>query len=62
MSQKQTVNWKSRRIGAMNRIINKKKAKRVFTEHFVEEHMNVCESKCKTKAEYKKQWRKHGHN
>ena len=62
MSQKQTVNWKTRRIGAMNRVIQSKTKKQVFTEHFAQEHLNVCESKCKTKAEYKQQWRKNGHN
>ena len=61
MSQKTTVNWKSRRIGAMNRIL-KGKNHRAFHEHFADEHLRVCESECKTKAEYKQQWRKNGHN
>jgi hypothetical protein len=61
MSQKQTVNWKTRRIEAMNRIL-KGRNLRPFHEHFSEEHFRVCESKCKTKAEYKQQWRKNGHN
>jgi len=61
MSQKQTVNWKTRRIGAMNRIL-KGKNNRAFHEHFSEEHFRVCKSECKTKAEYKQQWRKNGHN
>ena len=60
MSQEKTVNWKSRRIEAMNRILKRKH--HTFHEYFAQEHLNVCESKCKTKAEYKQQWRKNGHN
>mgnify|MGYP003109161742 FL=1 len=60
MSQKQTVDWKTRRIGAMNRIL-KGKNHRVFHEHFADEHLRVCESKCKTKSEYKRKWRNDGH-
>jgi hypothetical protein len=48
------VDWKTRRIGAMNRIL-KSKNHRAFHEHFAEEHYRVCESKATSKKEYKEE-------
>tara|TARA_Y100000004_G_C8688943_1_gene316611 strand:+ start:302 stop:547 length:246 start_codon:yes stop_codon:yes gene_type:complete len=48
------VDWKTRRIGAMNRIL-KGKNHRAFHEHFAEEHYRVCESKATSKKEYKEE-------
>ena len=58
MSENQTVSkpkvsWQTRRIAAMNRIINRKGNHRAFCEHFADEHLRVCQSQCKTKKEYK---------
>jgi hypothetical protein len=58
MSDNQTVSkpkisWQTRRIAAMNRIINRKGNARVFAEHYADEHLRVCQSQCKTKKEYK---------
>lgn len=48
------VDWKTRRIGAMNRIL-KGKNHRAFHEHFADEHLRVCESKATSKKEYKEE-------
>ena len=63
MSQKQTAtDWVARRIAAMNRLLQSKGNHRSFHEHFIEEHGRLMITKCKTKAEYKKEGRKNGHH
>ncbi len=62
MTQKQTAtDWITRRVGAMNRLL-KKNNNRSFHEHFIDEHWRLMNTKCKTKAEYKKEGRKNGHH
>ena len=61
MSQKQTANnWITKRIAAMNRILKKYNNKPMH-EHFVDEHWRLMNTKCKTKAEYKKEGKTNGH-
>lgn len=63
MSQKQTAtNWITRRVGAINRILKSKGNKKAFHEYFIDEHWRLMNTKCKTKAEYKKEGRKNGHH
>ena len=59
MSQKQTAtDWITRRVGAINRILKSKNNAKPFHEHFIDEHWRLMNTKCKTKAEYKKEGRK----
>ena len=59
MSQKQTAtDWITRRVGAINRILKSKGNAKPFHEHFIDEHWRLMNTKCKTKAEYKKEGRK----
>jgi len=54
MSQKQTaVDWVSRRVSAINRVLKSKGNHRSFHEHFIDEHWRLMNTKCKTKKEYK---------
>ena len=48
-----TTNWASKRIDAMNRVIKRSSASRIYTEHFIEEYYCVINSKAKNKKEYK---------
>ena len=62
MSENLTApNWISRRVGAINRILKRKGNHRAFHEHFIDEHWRLMNTKCKTKAEYKKEGITHGH-
>ena len=62
MSQKQTAtDWITKRIAAMNRLL-KKHNNRPFHEHFIDEHWRLMNTKCKTKAAYKKEGKKNGHH
>jgi len=45
--------WKSKRIKAMNRIINKSKAKKETTENYLAEYNRVCVSNAENKKQYK---------
>jgi len=45
--------WKSKRIKAMNRIINKSKAKKETTENYLAEYNRVCVSNAENKQQYK---------
>tara|TARA_E500000318_G_C3534012_1_gene201806 strand:+ start:473 stop:721 length:249 start_codon:yes stop_codon:yes gene_type:complete len=49
------VDWKTKRINAINRILSSKGNSRVFHEHFSDEHYRICESKATTKKEYKEE-------
>ena len=54
MSQKQTAtDWVSRRVNAMNRLLNRKGNHISFHEHFIDEHWRLMNTNCKTKREYK---------
>jgi hypothetical protein len=54
MSQKQTAtDWVSKRVNAMNRLLNRKGNHRSFHEHFIDEHWRLMNTNCKTKREYK---------
>jgi len=58
MSQKQTAtDWVTKRVNAMNRLLKSKGNHRSFAEHFIDEHWRLMNTKCKTKAEYKKEGR-----
>tara|TARA_R100000654_G_scaffold485_4_gene1791 strand:+ start:182 stop:415 length:234 start_codon:yes stop_codon:yes gene_type:complete len=46
-------NWKSRRVDAINRKIKRSSDKRAMAENYIEEHYNICNSKAKSKKEYK---------
>jgi hypothetical protein len=45
--------WRDRRISAINRQIDKFKGTRTIAEYYADEHLQICQSKCKTKKEYK---------
>ena len=45
--------WKTKRIKAMNRIINKSKAKKETTELYLAEYNRVCVSNAENKQQYK---------
>ena len=63
MSAEKTVqskDWRERRIAAINRQIDKFKGTRDINEYYADEHLQICQSKCKTKAEYKIWTRKNG--
>jgi len=49
--------WQDRRINAINRKIKKGVAKgysaQSIAENYIEEHFNICNSKAKSKREYK---------
>ena len=56
MSAETTVknrDWRERRISAINRQINKFNGTRSINEYYADEHLQICQSKCKTKKEYK---------
>ena len=58
MSIETTANsWQSKRIDAINRKIKNGMAKgfsaRHITENYIEEHFNICNSKARSKKEYK---------
>ena len=63
MSAEKTVtsrDWRERRISAINRQIDKFNGTRTVAEYYAEEHLQVIQSKCKTKKEYKKWIRENG--
>ena len=63
MSAEKTVqskDWRERRIAAINRQIDKFNGTRDINEYYADEHLKICQSKCKTKAEYKIWIRKNG--
>ena len=45
--------WRERRIAAINRQTNKFNGMRSVAEYYADEHLQICQSKCKTKKEYK---------
>ena len=45
--------WQTKRIDAINRKIKRCSNKRTMTENYIEEHFNICNSKAKSKREYK---------
>ena len=47
------ISWREKRIKAMNRIINKSKAKKETTEHYLAEYNRVCVSNAENKQQYK---------
>ena len=56
MSAEKTVknrDWRERRIAAINRQIGKYNGTRSINEYYADEHLRICQSKCKTKKEYK---------
>ena len=56
MSAEKTVqskDWRERRISAMNRQIDRFNGTRTVAEYYADEHLQICQSKCKTKKEYK---------
>jgi hypothetical protein len=63
MSAEKTVqsrDWRERRISAINKQIDKFNGTRTVAEYYADEHLQICQSKCKTKAEYKKWTRENG--
>ena len=47
-------NWQSKRIDAINRKIkNFPYSKQIITENYIDEYDRVCNSKAKSKREYK---------
>ena len=63
MSAEKTVqsrDWRERRISAINRQIDRFKGERTVAEYYADEHLQICQSKCKTKAEYKIWTQKNG--
>ena len=46
--------WREKRIDAINRQVTKCRGERSVAEYYAEEHLQVIQSKCKTKKEYKK--------
>ena len=63
MSAEKTVqskDWRERRIAAINRQTNKFNGQRSVAEYYADEHLQICQSKCKTKAEYKIWTQKNG--
>ncbi len=56
MSVEKTVknrDWRERRIDAINRQVDRFRGERTIAEYYADEHLQVCQSKCKTKKEYK---------
>jgi hypothetical protein len=49
------MNWKDKRINAINRKIKNCANKRAMTENYIDEYSKVCNSQAKTKKEYKLQ-------
>ena len=52
------MNWKDKRINAINRQIEKKgkyENRPAIVENYIDEHYNIINSKAKTKKEYKLQ-------
>ncbi len=52
------MNWKDKRINAINRQIERKGKygnRPAITESYIDEHYNIINSKAKTKKEYKLQ-------
>lgn len=47
------MNWKEKRIKAINKVISKTKAKKEITEHYLPEYNRVCVSKAENKQQYK---------
>ena len=47
------MNWKEKRIKAINKVISKSKVKKEITEHYLPEYNRVCVSKAVNKKEYK---------
>jgi hypothetical protein len=45
--------WQDKRINAINRKIKRCSNKRAMAENYIEEHFNICNSKAKSKREYK---------
>ncbi len=43
--------WRERRIAAINRQTQKCNSMRSGAEDYADEHLKICQSKCKTKAE-----------
>jgi hypothetical protein len=52
--------WRERRIAAINRQTNKFNGTRSVAEYYADEHLQICQSKCETKAEYKIWTRENG--
>ena len=52
--------WREKRIEAINRQTNKFKGMRSVAEYYADEHLQIIQSKCKTKAEYKIWTRENG--
>ena len=63
MSAEKTVqsrDWREKRIEAINRQTNKFNGMRSVAEYYADEHLQIIQSKCKTKAEYKRWTRENG--
>jgi len=63
MSAEKTVQSRDRRekrIEAINRQTNKFNGMRSVAEYYADEHLQIIQSKCKTKAEYKIWTRENG--
>ena len=63
MSAEKTVqskDWREKRIEAINRQTNKFNGMRSVAEYYADEHLQIIQSKCKTKAEYKIWTRENG--
>ena len=52
--------WREKRIEAINRQTNKFNGMRSVAEYYANEHLQIIQSKCKTKAEYKIWTRENG--
>ena len=52
--------WREKRIDAINRQVTKCRGERSVAEYYADEHLQICQSKCKTKAEYKIWTRENG--
>ena len=52
--------WREKRIDAINRQVTKCRGERSVAEYYADEHLQICQSKCKTKAEYKIWTRQNG--
>ena len=52
--------WREKRIDAINRQVTKCRGERSVAEYYAEEHLQVIQSKCKNKKEYKKWIRENG--
>ena len=63
MSAEKTVqsrDWREKRIEAINSQTNKFNGMRSVAEYYADEHLQIIQSKCKTKAEYKIWTRENG--